>query len=334
MNVIIGLLLVLSAVRLWVGIQLILTGRKYQLTNLYWLSAFSIIVAVAVMFAPTTPPTPLSNPPIYYIGALLGQMCLVMFLHITFYQGRKSPVALFLSLTSLALLGVLYALWANDSYLGGLLTSLAALANWSWHLWLAWQAYQTIATDKDVEDWVKARYQLMSAFAVVILLSNIQASLALSYLAPLMPPFVTQSAIVFNVVGIILLFLVWAMPVPFRRWLNRNQQIHTTERAKADARALLNIFSAAMANQNMLSEMICLVAIRSTIGKMIGTEDTATIETHVNRMTYREWEQVLQHAELRRIISNAGTSAMVEQALANVNKALVEKQSLFTLAAK
>jgi hypothetical protein len=78
--------------------------------------------------------------------------------------------------------------------------------------------------------------------------------------------------------------------------------------------------------------MACLYAIRSSVAKRIGSEDSNAIRNYINTMTYHEWEAILQHAEMHRILINSGANDVsAARAIQNARQALVEKQSLLTL---
>jgi hypothetical protein len=315
-------------------VQLLSTGRKYQLKNLYWLAAWSLTVAGYIIFAPTTPPTALSIPVLYYFGALLGQFFLIMFMHTTFYQGRKSPVGVFLGILALASFGVAYLVGAGDQLNAGLAAQAAPLVNWAWHLWLAWKAHQAISGDQAVEKWVKNRYRLMIAFSMVILAGNFLILPWSTPLAGFLPAMLAQLVAVLNLLGTILVFLVWVMPEPFRLWLNRDQFALERTDEDSDASAVFVVIGQAMAVDTPVNVTTCMYALRQTIGKVIQNQDADVINDHIPRMSYQDWVAVLNHYELRRSLSHFTRDAEVDVVIANGLKALAEKQSLLTLSAK
>jgi hypothetical protein len=331
MNPSVILLIILTIARLWIGLQLFLTARKSKLNNLYWLAGV-FVLAVYSVFTPLSS-SPLGNPSIFFLGFTAGHFCLAMFIHTTFYRGRKSPIAIVLGLVVLAFFADIYFLSNNMVNLAGILTAVG-LVNWIWHLVVARSAYAAIATDPSVEKWVKARYRLMIVYVVLIIFSTAQITASNSSLAPSIPSFVTPIGILLTIASVILQFLVWVMPEPFRAWLNREQQ---TRPAQEEQRSLsiLDVFGAAMTNNTGLQKMICLYAIRAAVAKRIGSEDSATVQKYLDTMTYQDWEMVLKHSELRRILINGGAdNASADGAIENVQQALVEKQSLLTFGAR
>jgi hypothetical protein len=331
MNVAFILLVVLTIARLWIGLQLFFTARRSHLINLYWLAGV-FVLAVYSVFTPLTG-SPLGNPWIFSLGVIAGHFCLAMFIHTTFYQGRKSPVWIILGLLTLAFFADIYILSINNFNLANVIAGVG-LVNWIWHLIVARSAYSAIANDPSVEKWVKARYKLMIVYVILITLSSIQVVLSNTSLAAFIPAFITPLSILLIIASIILQFLVWVMPEPFRLWLNRTQEARPAHEDQ-QPRSVLDVFGEAMTTETGLNSIACFYAIRSAVGKKIGTEDSGAIRNHINTMTYHDWEAILQNAELRRILINGGADKTVaDKAIENAQHALVEKQSLLTLSTR
>lgn len=333
MSVAFILLVVLTLARLWIGIQLFLTARKSRLDNLYWLSAVFVLAVYSISSSQAA--SPLENPWVFHLGFLAGQFCLSMFIHTTFYRGRKSPVAIVLGIFALALVVNIYLLSINNVKLATVVAGVS-LVNWVWHLIVARSAYIAIANDASVEQWIKARYRLMIVYIVLIIISSIQSVLASTSLAPLIPSFVVLITLLFVLASIVLQFLVWAMPEWFRLWLNRTpQQPGAAVAEEQHPRSVLDVFSTAMTAETGLNSMACLYAIRSTIGKKIDSEDSFTIRKKIDTMTYAEWDTILQQPELQRILINGGANqTTAAKAIENARQALIEKQSLLTLSTR
>jgi hypothetical protein len=209
---------------------------------------------------------------------------------------------------------------------------MVGLINWVWHFFVAQSAYSAIAADPSVEKWVKARYRLMLVYVVLATFASVQTAAAnISSLTSFIPPFVTPVAILCLLGSIILQFLVWIMPEPFRLWLNREQQARPAQEEQRPL-SVLDVFGSAMTAGTGLQSIACLYAIRTTVSKRIGSEDSAVVRKHLNAMTYQEWDMILQHSELRRILINGGAdNTSADRAIQNAQRALVEKQSLLTL---
>src|SRR5689334_8217619 len=100
-----GVLLVFSLLRLLVAIPLFNTARRTRLNNLYWLSANFLCLVIAVPFAAAGK---FNVPWIFWTFISLTEMTLIMFVHTTFYQGRKSPMPVFMAIAVLGMLGGIY----------------------------------------------------------------------------------------------------------------------------------------------------------------------------------------------------------------------------------
>lgn len=323
------LLTILTIARFWIALQLFLTARKSKLSNLYWLAAV-FAFAIYSLFTPIAN-SPVGNYWVFHLGFIAGHFCLAMFIHTTFYRGKKSPIAFMLGLIALAFCIDIYALSINDINLIGIVASVGII-NWLWHLMVASSAYRLIAADPSVEKWVKARYRLMGIYIIMIVITTIQVVVSTTNLSPYIPGWVLSVNIVIVLGSIILQFLVWAMPELFRRWLNREQTVRPAQEEQRSL-SVLDVFGTAMTNNTGLKSIACLYAIRAAVAKRIGSENSAAIQTYINTMSYQEWELILQHSELRRILINGGADEnAVITAISNARQALVDKQSLLTLA--
>jgi hypothetical protein len=331
MNVSFILLIILTAVRLWIAIQLFLTARKSHLDNLYWLAGM-FILAIYTLFAPTGN-SPISNIVLFYTGYMAGHFCLAMFIHTTFHRKRSSPLNIVLIVLGLAFLVQIYAFIVNNPGLAGVM-SLSGLVTWGWHFVVARSAYTKIVNDSNVERWVKARYRLMMVYVVMMMLPTIQLGIFTSNPSLSFVPIILIIGLLAIIGSVILQFLVWMMPEPFRLWLNREPQSHTRQIEQASL-SIMDVFAAAMTADTGLTSMVCLYALRSAISKRIHSDDSNSIRQHINAMTYHEWDTVLQQADLTRVLINGGADRHTASlAVENARHALVEKQSLLTFGAR
>ncbi len=320
-----GVLLTVSLLRLAVAVPLLITARRNQLTNLYWLSAEFFGLVIAVPFAANGA---LNNPWIFWTFISFSEIALIIFIHRTFHRGRASPMPVMMLLAIAGLAGGLYGNAVGNFALSAWSVYPNAIWIWGWHTIVAYRDFKNISGERSTEDWVKARYQLMITYAILDCLSAVGGMLATTGL-------VTSISSVFIVVGLnfasaIVQILVWVMPAGFRSWLNRNQE----QRLEAEARSILSALSAAMAKGTGFTEIICAFVIRSVIAKRIGVEDPQAINKHIQTMGYREWALLLDSPDLRKsIASHAGPDKDENKALKNVKQALIEGQSLFTLRA-
>jgi hypothetical protein len=337
------LLLATILLRLIIGIRLVILARQNNLPNVYWLAAQFFLFIIGVLFAPTAG-NPLGNLPVSLsiftvVGVLLAQIVILAFNHTTFYQGRKSPLWWFVGAFAIfATIGLYGLINSESNYNQSPLLAfphIMTILAWGWHGWNAFQALKGISKEEAVENWVKARYQLVIAYSVVLIIaaggSFIRNYFAAGTATNPLGNAMAILALVAQIVAVSLQFLAWVMPESFRLWLNRKQQTHGDQQRNS----MLSIFSAAMTADTGLKSMACLYAIRATVARRIRSEDSATVQKYLNEMTYIEWEATLQHSELRRILINGGADqASATKAIENACLALVEKQSLLTLSAR
>jgi hypothetical protein len=324
------LLIVLTAARLWIALQLFLTARRSHLNNLYWLAGL-FALAVYSIFTPTSD-SPLASYPLFFMGYLAGHFCLAIFIHTTFHRDRQSPLYLVLGLLAVATIVTIYALFVmNDTNLAGIMSSVG-LVNWAWHFIVARSAYLKIVNDPEVENWVKGRYRLMIVYIPMMILITAQVVASSTNISPYLPRILLPIGLLIIIASIILQFLVWVMPEPFRLWLNQTkQQVRPSKEPKTAPNAM-DVFGNAMTHDTGLNTIACFYAIRSTVAKKIGTQDSDAVREYIHGMTYYEWDAIFQHTELNRILINGGADKnAAEKAIQNARQALVEKQSLLTL---
>lgn len=323
-------LIIVSSLRLVVAVPLLLTARRNRLNNLYWLSAQFFCLVIAVPFAETGT---IGNNWIFWTFISLSEIALILFIHTTFYQGRSSPMPLFIFLAIVGLIGGLYGNATDNFTLSAWFVYPNAILIWVWHTIVAYQGFQNVRTERDTEDWVKSRYRLMITYSILDILSALGGTLATTGLFA--TSFSTIIVVLLNFSSVIVQILVWVMPESFRRWLNRNQKANLETRTDAEALAILRTLGAAMSNNSGLTQMVCGFAIRTVVGKRIGSEDSRAIHDHINQMGYQEWVVLLERSDFQSILtSRSGPSANVKGAIASAKQVLVDRQSVFTLMAK
>jgi hypothetical protein len=330
MNASFILIVVLTLVRLWIAVQLFLTARKSKLDNLYWLAAVFGLAAYS-LFTPNAENL-LSNYVLFHIGVLVSHFCLAAFIHTTFHRDRKSPVDIVFGLLGLAAIMNMYAFSINSPILAAWGSGITVV-NWVWHFVVARSAYIKIADDPSVEKWIKSRYILMMTYTLMMVWVTLQSVFFTVNPELTNVPLVLPLGLVMILGSVTLQFLVWVMPEPFRRWLNREKTPYPAQE-EPRPRSILDVFSAAMTSDTGLRSMACRYAIRATAGKKLGSEDSATIQRYIDTMNYNDWDAFMQNAELQRILINSGADYnSANRAIDNARHALVEKQSLLTLGA-
>jgi hypothetical protein len=324
------ILFAFSLARLAVAIPLFMTARRNRLTNLYWLSAEFLALVIAVPFSAAGS---LNNPWIFWTFISITEISLIMFIHTTFYQGRRSPMPIFMVVAVAGLLGGLYGNATGNFVLSAWSVYPIAALVWGWHIVVAYQAFNQVARERATEDWVKSRYKLMIAYAIFDFLSAVGGTLITTGLV------INNSGalivLIINFVGVTLQFLAWVMPEGYRRWLNRNQQVHASARAGIEAIVVLGAVNAAMSDNTGLTPLLCGFAVRSVIGKQLHSEDGPTIDQHISSMGYLDWSGLLdQHDLYELLISKSDRTANIPKAIDNAKRTLIDKQSVFTLMAK
>ncbi len=340
------LFFLLILVRLVIGVQLLITARRSHLPNLYWLGALFLVNFAAVSFVPL-PDNPLGSLPvslwIFNGYTLVSGLILIMFLHTTFYSSTRSPALWFVSIHLLLSAVGIYGLSQTqpnatlNPWAAGL--NLATAVLWTWHTVVAYQSFRSIAADEAVEDWVKARYQMMIAFAVCAIITAVTAASAnqLVYGSDTILVDLGNLLILISLLGslatVVLQFLVWVMPAGFRNWLNRNQQARTQERIRQQALVVLDILGSALCQDSGMTKMIAIYALRKIIGQYLNSEDAAQIELRAIEMGFEEWMALLNDPELYILIKDSGVRSPY-QVIENARQVLIEKQSLFTMRAR
>jgi hypothetical protein len=203
---------IMMVLRLGIGLILFRLALKGK-SNLHWLAA-CFYLNFLVLLLPG-PRLMLASQAV----VIIIQICLAMFTHATFYQNRRSPIGWVIAGILLGGSASLY-LWVRHPEVGGLrMMFLIGAANWFWHAWVAWQAWRKLRGDQAIEDWIKARYAMVVAYALLM-------SALFTF-----PLFATgQATRVFYgwawpltiTVSVVLQYLAWGMPSALRRFLNRN----------------------------------------------------------------------------------------------------------------
>ena len=85
-----------------------------------------------------------------------------------------------------------------------------------------------------------------------------------------------------------------------------------------------------LAERTGKNETVCRGLLRLAIQDQCGFDDPALVEGYLKRMGFREWERVLNDANLAKRLANVGVQNSSD-AIAQAKRTLVEKQSLFTM---
>ncbi len=324
-----SVLVIVSVLRLLVAVPLFATARRNHLNNLYWLSAQFLCLVFALPFAAAGT---LNNPWIFWTLLSLSEIALAVFVHTTFYRGRKSPMPVFMTLAVVGLVGGIYGNIIGNFELSAWSVYPNAVLIWGWHAVEAYRASGSIAQDTSTERWIKSRYTLMVTYSLVDCGGAILGTFLTTGIWS--STFGSVIVVLINFTSVIIQILTWVMPEWFRLWLNRKQDARPAHEEQMPL-SILDVFGATMTADTGLRSMICVYSIRAAVAKRIGSEESTVVQKYLNSMTYQEWEMVLQHSELRRILINGGADdETATKAIKNARQALVEKQSLLTLGAR
>ncbi len=214
------LIWIMIVARIVIGVSLTRAASRQNVRNLFLLAAVFYIYALSNVFYTQT----LYNAFLFTGGAMLAQVFQVLFINQTFYRDRPSPWKIFMAITLLAGLGILWFNMSKSTERNSIaLVSIVIACNWLWHTVIAGQAYRAAAPDRTVEDWIKTRYRLMIAYCSISVLAG-----ALGVIVALqeMPAMAIQIPIgLISIGSIVLQYLVWVMPEGFRQYSNRNYQV-------------------------------------------------------------------------------------------------------------
>jgi hypothetical protein len=339
------LLIITLAIRVLIGVRLFSSAKENNLPNLRWLAWYFCANAFIVFFSPH-PYNPLGNLSfslaLFVLPLLLTQIALVLFNQDTFYKDKPSPARWFWAAFALTSLGTIYGVVVSPSnseqspWVATYLISQFLI--WSWHAQVAYQAWSNLAGEHSVEDWIKTRYLLIPAYSIAFLIGAVGTAVRIIFTggAGNNPVGITSAAVtlIAQFISVVLQYLVWVMPVPFRAWLNRNYQTHLNEYSEHQSKAILQMIGASISRDANVNQFIALHTIRQAIGKKISSDNSEAIEKHISGMGYKEWVDLLHSYELTKQISLVNTGSGIDRIIENANKTLIEKQSLFTIESK
>ena len=165
-------------------------------------------------------------------------ICMVLFIHYTFYMDRNNPTIYFLILSVIT--GILIIIFTilydfiNPLQVYDIIVRITKIIGnlviFSWLIYASYQSFQNVKNDDTVDDWVKMRYKL------VILYSLIGIFTAISYntLTTTEINFYTISIFIATIVYQFVQLIVWVMPKFLRVFFNRYFISHSSSSKKID----------------------------------------------------------------------------------------------------
>lgn len=232
-----GIVLVNIILFIYLGIYLIIKGKKSNFENLivFGFSNILIVISFIIMFISTINR---SIWPIYYIINLTFNLVILFFVEITFYKGRKSPFK-FLFIISIILGLVLitvsllmdHFLILEENYLNQTIYNCLDIMQYvlvfGWYGRSAQKSYEDLK-NKSIEPWIIKKIKIIAFSAYYFVFFQIPELFVVD----------THHGDFNNVIGMlifysqvlilstyaILQFLAWTMPKWFKKYLNRNHE--------------------------------------------------------------------------------------------------------------
>ncbi|MFW9917653.1 MAG: hypothetical protein ACFFGZ_18780 [Candidatus Thorarchaeota archaeon] len=238
--------LLLMVFGLLIAYSMLKKGRNLELRGLTVLGVSFIFGAIAFAFAASRSvdfELITSRRYFLYTATLLGFTIYAYFIHLTFYEGKKSPVkpimAILIIGTILATSLMVYAeviegvrgdnleeaIPLSDLHpayiIADLLIAGIIILSSGWRFLCARRSYNEIKDNKAVADWVKFRYKLIILNSICFLVWGFMHAIIYRSILPLY-----FRIIVMSIVGIAfaLDFAAWGMPAWLKEFANRNYE--------------------------------------------------------------------------------------------------------------
>ncbi len=258
------LFFILIVLRLWIAMRLVATAHDTGVSSLNWLGVAFFIFALCMPFAGITG-SPLgatpASPWLYQGIFSLADIAAIIFVNTTFYQGRKSPMHWFLGLATIGMVATFYGIAISPSNYyqnpwvatGQVVTCLV----WGWQGWAGYQVWRSVAKEHMVEDWVKARYQLVVWYSVFQVIGNLVNFLRILFGidSPVLSNAMGLISLVTSIANVVLAYLAWAAPASFYRWLNRNYKPLEVMEMPEEALKIRRLFHAVLSTPPEVSEI-------------------------------------------------------------------------------
>lgn len=217
MSIIDILQLTVFVIRLILAVALASYALKTKGTNFWWLFGLyfiSVIIGFNDHF--------IGIVDIFALFSGFRFICMVLFIHYTFYLDRSNPTIYFFIISVIA--GILIIIFKViydyiiplEAYntIARITQMIGNLLVLSWLIYSSYLAFQNVKNDDTVDDWVKMRYKL------VILYPFFGIFVAIAYGTFTTSPTIAifLATIVFQIIQLI----AWVMPKPVRKFFNRH----------------------------------------------------------------------------------------------------------------
>lgn len=209
--------IIFFVIRLILAVVLARYAIKTKGTNFWWLFGLYFISAV-IGFSDHI----VKIGDIFALSSGFRFICMILFIHYTFYLDRNNPTIYFLIFSIIVgiiiiifniIYGYIIPLDIYD-FIARITQMIGNLVVLSWLIYSSYHAFHNVKNDNTVDDWVKMRYKLVILY-------------------PFFGIFVAISYGIFTTIPIILIFLAiivfqtiqliaWVMPKFLRDFFNRN----------------------------------------------------------------------------------------------------------------
>ena len=159
-------------------------------------------------------------------------ICMVLFIHYTFYLDRKNPTFYFFIMSVIAgiLIIIFHVLFdhINPLELYNTIASITQIIGnlviFSWLIYASYKAFQNVKNDDTLDDWVKMRYKLVIFYSLLGIFVAIAYGTMSSTEVNLYNILIFFATIVYQIVQLI----AWTMPKFLRNFYNRHFMAHTS----------------------------------------------------------------------------------------------------------
>ena len=235
MSVADGLQFSVFIIRLIIAVALARYAIKTKGSNFWWLFGLYLISGI---FGLTNLILQIGD--IFALSSGFRFICMVLFIHYTFYLDRNNPTIYFFIISVVTgiliiIFNVLYD-YINPFEAYDKIARITQLIGntiiFSWLIYASYQAFNNIKKDDSIDDWVKMRYKL------VIFYSFIGVFVAIAYstftISPTEINFFTISIFLSTILYQVTQLIAWVMPKFLRNFFNRHFIPHTNLSKKID----------------------------------------------------------------------------------------------------
>lgn len=208
-------------IRLIIAVALARYAIKTKGTNFWWL--FGLYFTSGI-FGLTDLILQIGD--IFPLSSGFRFICMVLFIHYTFYLDKKNPTIYHFIISVIAgiliiIFNVLYnyinPLEVYDT-IARLTQLIGNLIIFSWLIYASYHAFNNVKNDDTVDDWVKMRYKLVILYSFI----GIFTAIAYNTLTTTEINFYTISIFIATIVYQFVQLIVWVMPKFLRNFFNRN----------------------------------------------------------------------------------------------------------------